>query len=263
MNKLPTVIVALLFSFQASLVWSFSWSSVSSDSELPQLWRGFQAQTHTAVAAGFPYAECFERASVQRDVPLPLLLAVARGESDFKAQAVSSAGALGIMQILWPGTARDLGFRNRAETFAPCANIDAGARYLAQMHKRYEGNWHAALIAYNRGPANVDALIRKGILGSADWYSGYVWDHLGFVLARLAEGESTDYQNSQRLVFITFNMPFRAQDLVAHLRAQAPSIRFDWFKRQTGRFAVSVHYENAQQRSEGERYLKRLGLLRS
>ena len=131
------------------------------------------------------------------------------------------------------------------------------------MRARYKGDMHAALIAYNRGPANVDALLKQGRLDSADWYSGYVWDHLGFVVDRLSTDAGGSYSGSKRLVFITFSMPFRAQDLVNHLRSRSPHSRFDWFKRQSGRFAVTLHYENEQERKAGERQLKRLGLLRS
>ena len=250
--------VTLLFT---GIAQAYVWQAPPNEQALAGLWRDFKSQEHTAVASGFPFAECFEQASQDHAVPLPLLLAVARGESDFKPRAVSSAGALGVMQILWPGTARDLGLTSKTKAFTPCINIDAGARYLQQMQERYQGDWHAALIAYNRGPGNVDALLRQGRLHTADWYSGYVWDHLGFVLERL-DSTSGDYQGSKRLVFITFNMPFRAQDLVNHLRSTAPTIRFDWFKRQTGRFVVALHYENAEQRTAGERHLRRLGLMR-
>lgn len=259
MTRLHSLLFACLLMLPGVAL-AYVWQNPAAERELPGLWRGFAAGTHTATASGFPYAECFEAASVEYDVPLPLLLAVARGESDFEPKAVSSAGALGVMQILWPGTARDLNITTKRQAFNPCVNIKAGANYLAQMRARYDGNLHAALIAYNRGPANVDALIKRGRLQAASWYSGYVWDHLGFVLGRLGEEDPGDYAGSQRMVFITFSMPFRAQDLVNHLRTASPHSRFDWFKRQTGRFAVTLHYENAAQRKAGETQLRRLGL---
>ena len=57
----------------------------------------------------FPHASCFKAASSAHGLPESLLLAVARGESDFVPTARSKANAHGVMQILWPGTANDLG----------------------------------------------------------------------------------------------------------------------------------------------------------
>ena len=57
----------------------------------------------------FPHATCFRAAALAHGLPETLLLAVARGESDFESGARSRATAHGVMQILWPGTANHLG----------------------------------------------------------------------------------------------------------------------------------------------------------
>ena len=81
-----------------------------SQSQQEERWRRYmQSAEDTRPAMRFPYQECFERVADRHDLPLTLLLAVARGESDFKADAKSSANAYGVMQIQWPGTASDLG----------------------------------------------------------------------------------------------------------------------------------------------------------
>lgn len=79
-----------------------------------------------------------------------LAMSVAIVESGFRQDAVSSRGAVGIMQLL-PPTARALG----ADPHDVAENIDAGVRYLAELLKRYRGDLRLALAAYNAGPTRV------------------------------------------------------------------------------------------------------------
>ena len=85
-------------------------------------------------------------------VDATLLKAVARAESCFDAQAVSRAGAKGLMQLM-PPTARAM---DVADIFDARQNLAGGARYLAAMLTRYSNNLDLALAAYNAGPGNVD-----------------------------------------------------------------------------------------------------------
>lgn len=80
-------------------------------------------------------------------LPARLLDAVVAQESGYDPWAVSSAGAMGMMQIM-PGTARYLGLNN---PFDPIANMRAGARYLREQLDRF-GRVDLALAAYNAGP---------------------------------------------------------------------------------------------------------------
>ncbi len=81
-----------------------------------------------------------------------LLKAIAHAESGFSAQAVSQAGAKGIMQLM-DATAQHLGVQ---DSFDPAQNIDGGARFLRQLLDHYNGNEMLAIAAYNAGPGAVD-----------------------------------------------------------------------------------------------------------
>ena len=93
----------------------------------------------------------FEEAGRRYNLSPNLLKAVARVESNFRADAVSRAGAMGVMQLM-PGTAAGLGV---TDAFDPEQNIMGGAKYLRQMLDRFDGDIQAALSAYNAGPGRV------------------------------------------------------------------------------------------------------------
>jgi soluble lytic murein transglycosylase-like protein len=93
----------------------------------------------------------FQKASDTYHVPVELLKAVAKAESNFNPKAESHAGAKGIMQLM-PGTAKALGV---TDPFDPEQSIMGGAKYLSQQLARYDGNAVLALAAYNAGPGNV------------------------------------------------------------------------------------------------------------
>ena len=110
----------------------------------------------TAPAAVAP-APVKDAATLLRDaarrtgLPPVLVESVARVESNFRADAVSPKGALGVMQLM-PATARALG----ADPHDTAQNIDAGARLLRELLIKYNGNVVKALSAYNAGAGAVD-----------------------------------------------------------------------------------------------------------
>jgi hypothetical protein len=91
-------------------------------------------------------------ASETQGVDSDFLGSVIRQESAGNAQAVSPAGARGLMQLM-PATAQGLGVK---DSFSPEQNVGGGARYLRELLERYHGDAIKALAAYNAGPGAVD-----------------------------------------------------------------------------------------------------------
>lgn len=95
-------------------------------------------------------------------IPEHWIVAVLRAESAGDPRAVSSAGAMGLMQIM-PATWAELRARHRLgnDPFDKRDNIIAGAAYLREMFDRY-GNVAAMLAAYNAGPGRYDEYLSAG-----------------------------------------------------------------------------------------------------
>ncbi len=91
-----------------------------------------------------------EQAARREGLSPDLIHAVVRAESNYRPDARSSAGAMGLMQLM-PGTAQGLGV---SDPWDPVQNVLGGARYLRQQIDRF-GDIKLALAAYNAGPGAV------------------------------------------------------------------------------------------------------------
>lgn len=92
-----------------------------------------------------------DTAEEETGVPADLINAVIHSESSFDPTKVSKRGAVGLMQLM-PETAKKYGVTDPLD---PVQNIRAGAKYLAYLLEKYDGNQELALAAYHGGPARL------------------------------------------------------------------------------------------------------------
>ncbi len=104
-----------------------------------------------------------DRYGIERE----LVYAVIEAESAWNPHAKSSAGAVGLMQLM-PETAATFGVRNR---FDPRENIRGGVAYLAWLREHYGGDRRLILASYNAGPKHV---LAQGLRYSAPEVNAYV-----------------------------------------------------------------------------------------
>jgi soluble lytic murein transglycosylase-like protein len=97
------------------------------------------------------YADLINKAADKHKVDARLLHAVIQAESAYNPLAVSSAGAVGLMQLM-PDTARRYGVVDRRDAEQ---NIDGGTRYLKDLLARFNSNMRLAVAGYNAGEGAV------------------------------------------------------------------------------------------------------------
>ena len=122
----------------------------------------------------------FKEASETYGISEDLLKAVAYNESRFQPDVTSSAGAMGIMQLM-PGTASAMGVEN---AYDPYQNIMGGAKLLSNLSDMYDGNTSLMLAAYAAGTGTVAKYGGVPPLDSVNNYIAKIYDTMESGIAR-------------------------------------------------------------------------------
>jgi soluble lytic murein transglycosylase len=128
-----------------------------------------EAEPDWYLRARYPleYEEIVSAHARNYDLDPALLAAVIYAESRFDADVESSAGAVGLMQLL-PETAKGIALRTGGSKFVvsdlrnPEINVRYGSWYLDHLRARYDGDMRLALAAYHAGQGNVDTWLEDG-----------------------------------------------------------------------------------------------------
>ena len=143
-----------------------------------------------------PFRQSFEQHSSTASIPATWALGVARSESLFMRDARSSAGAIGLMQLM-PSTGRKvareikLPYSGLDTLTDPHKNIRLGTTYLGNMAERYDGNRVLATAAYNAGPHRVDRwLPESGVIDARVWIENIPFNETRKYVRRVMAAET-------------------------------------------------------------------------
>lgn len=135
------------------------------------------------------YEHIFNQVSAQTGVSAQLLKAVAQAESGCRSDAVSSCGAVGVMQLM-PATAKAYGV---TDPFDAYENISGGAKLLSDLLEKYNGNVTLSLAAYNAGSGNVS---KYGGVPPFKETINYI-DKINKLLSNALDNDSTTIEGAQ------------------------------------------------------------------
>ena len=135
------------------------------------------------------FEDIFNQVSAQTGVSAQLLKAVAQAESGCRSDAVSSCGAVGVMQLM-PATAKAYGV---TDPFDAYENISGGAKLLSDLLEKYNGNVTLSLAAYNAGSGNVS---KYGGVPPFKETINYI-DKINKLLSNALDNDSTTIEGAQ------------------------------------------------------------------
>ncbi|WP_042471250.1 lytic transglycosylase domain-containing protein [Bacillus ndiopicus] len=138
---------------QSKYLDAFLYEGATASSPIEQYITDYTGQEafNNVLAGANRFQDSITKAASTYNLPEKLIAAVMKQESNFNPEVVSTAGAVGLMQLM-PGTAKYLGIQNPTDNEQ---NIMGGAQYLRQMLNQFGQNLETALAAYNAGPGNV------------------------------------------------------------------------------------------------------------
>jgi soluble lytic murein transglycosylase len=139
------------------------------------------------IAYPFPYRDLIVKQATSRGIDPHFMVALIRQESAFNPTATSSAGAMGLMQVMPPtgrGLARTFGIKRFKSSMLhdPDINIRMGAKFLADMMKTWKNRPDYVLAAYNAGPSRMSRWVHFPEAGDPDLF-----------LERIPYDETRDY----------------------------------------------------------------------
>ena len=117
------------------------------------------------------YEEYVEKYAEENNIDPLLIFSIIKAESNFKENAESSSGAVGLMQLM-EETAKEIAesmdepILEKEDLKEAETNIKIGIKYYSILQKNYDGNMLLALTAYNAGIGNVNTWIKNGIITS-------------------------------------------------------------------------------------------------
>ncbi len=149
-SQFQMVIYQLLFTMLNES--SSSTSSSSTQAEPADVSATASSSSGKSSSVSGKFSDLINAAAEKFNVDADLIKAVIKAESNFDADAVSSSGALGLMQLM-PATAESLGVDDPLD---PAQNINGGTKYLHRLLDKYNNNVTLAVAAYNAGPGAVD-----------------------------------------------------------------------------------------------------------
>lgn len=126
-------------------------SNAPTDPRYKKIGRAQASVRRSALVPSLTMRETIQRISRRHSLSPALVHAVIQAESAYDPNAVSSKGAMGVMQLM-PDTAA---WMNVTNPYDPEDNISGGVRYLRYLLDRFEGNLELALAAYNAGESRV------------------------------------------------------------------------------------------------------------
>ena len=151
-------------------IWSLKKRDNPQDREQWQALR--QTSQYWQALFPIPFEENILKWSQQRQINPLLVTSLIRQESRFEPEIKSSAGALGLMQVM-PGTGQWIAQQTKQPNYSltnPEDNINFGTFYLDYTHRRYNNNSMLAVASYNAGPNNVAKWVSRYGLSDPDFF---------------------------------------------------------------------------------------------